>query len=104
MMNRRAITSKEPIDHNVYQIRPNQSMVAETIYSQKSQQNSSTDFLFQIQTTSVVSNPIVNKTETFESIPSSEATGISLPFSSTLLPGFKIPLQINTKSNWKQFM
>ena len=61
-------------------------------------QITSSVFQPQIQLTSVTLNPNKNNTETTESVSTTEVIGLSLPTSSSLIPGITMPLQVPTKT------
>ena len=68
MMITQAITSKRHFDHSNDEMRPKESMVTEKIGAQKSQENFNVGFLSQVHTTTVVSSPNINNTETTDII------------------------------------
>ena len=73
-------------------------MSAKKIFAKKSKQNYTADLQSQTQTTSVITNPILNNTATTESIPPTEGTKIALSTRPTLKPRIRIPVQVPPKT------
>ena len=73
-------------------------MITEETLIRKSKQTGNAGSQSQIRTTSALSNPKISNTETTENVHTFNVTRISLPFSSTLIPGIKTPLQVLTKT------
>ena len=94
----RAITANRPIDHHIIEIRSFPSTFAVKFIAQKSNQNGSTGFQPQTQSTSVILNPKINNTETTESISPTELNRISIPTSFALIPGITIQMHVPTKT------
>ena len=86
----RAKTANRLIDNKNDEIRSNQSRITEKIIS--------ADFQSETQTASVNVNLNINKTGTTEHISHTEVTGTSNPVTSSLIPGFTIPLEVPTKT------
>ena len=72
----RAINATRPFDHNIDGMHSNQSMISRKTNAQKSAKNISGVLQSQTQKTSVNLNPIINNTETTDSIYPTEVTGI----------------------------
>ena len=73
-------------------------MVNEVNIAQKSQQSIGADFQSQTKTTSVSSNPNINKTGNTESLLPTEPNEISFSTTCTLIPENNLPLQVPTKA------
>ena len=91
-----AIPANRPTDHDLVEIRSNQSMVKVKTTVKQSKQNFTT--VSQIETTSVISNPKITKSENTEKIPSTDVSEISPPTSFTLTPSNIRPLNTLIKT------
>ena len=73
-------------------------MITGKTTDKKSKQILNTGNHCEVQTTSVISNPNINNTETSEGIPPTEATQKRPASSSTLIQGIDMPLQLPAKT------
>ena len=93
----RAITANILFDQNNDEIRSNQLFITGYLTAQNSQQIYIAGFLSQkTQTTSAISNPNINSTETTESTLPTEVGEISFPTSSALILDINIAPQVPT--------
>ena len=84
-MNTRALPDNRLFDHKNYEICSIQSLITAKTIVKQSKRNSKTGFQPQTQTAFITTNPILNNTETTESLPLTEVIEVSASTSSTLI-------------------
>ena len=94
----REITENRSIDHNIDERRSILSTITEKFIAQKTNQNTTTCFQLQKQSTSVTFTPNINITATTESLSPIQVTGVSIPTICTLILVITEPLQVPTKN------
>ena len=96
-MIRRATLASRPLDQNFDQILPGQSMITRKTFVGKSKQKFNNGFQPQTRTTSVSSNP---KTQNWTQWKYTFHWGFQIwpPTNCTLIPCYRIPLQVPTKT------
>ena len=92
----REITAKTPDDHNIDEIRSIPLTITEEIIAQKLNQNTSTSFETQTQSTSVTLDANISNIGTTESTSPTEVKGVSNSTSCALIPGNTIQLPVPT--------